>query len=258
MRDSFITYDTKSYEYVELIAKYQLDHFKAEMDFETCKNVLFWLNKNVLHMGNYDGSDVQDALTLLKRSYKTGDGINCLSLSIVLSECLLALGIRARVVYMMPEAIEDGDNHVVVEAYISEWEKWIMLDATYGTYCEDEQGRVLNLDELKNVIQSNEKYTFSENLNYNGETDLDVEDIRNYYEKNVFFFRCKSVQGYGAHREHGDMLEIAPVDFDVHHRMVENLKWRIKQYGECDFFTKWLKYESELENTYMSLEELYR
>lgn len=258
MRDIFITYDTKSYEYVELIAKYQLDHLKAETDFETCKNVLLWLNKNVLHMGNYDGSDVQDALTLLKRSYKTEDGINCLSLSIVLSECLLALGIRARVVYMMPEAIEDGDNHVVVEAYISEWEKWIMLDATYGTYCEDELENVLNLGELKKVIHSNEKYIFSKNLNYNGETDLDVEDIRNYYAKNVFFFRCKSVQGYGAHREHGDMLEIAPVDFDVQHRMVENLKWRIKQYGDCDFFTKWLKYESELENTYMSIEEFYR
>jgi len=258
MSNLFIAYNTKADELVELITQYQLEHFKAEMDFETCKNVLLWLNKSVLHMGNYDGSDVQDALTLLKRGYKTEKGINCLSLSIVLCECLLALGVRARVVYMMPKEVEDGDNHVVVEAYISEWKKWIMLDATYGSFCEDEAGKVLNLGELQKAIQNNEKYIFSENLNYNGETDLDVDDIRDYYAKNVFFFRCKSVQGYGVHREHGNMLEIAPDGFDVHYRMVENLKYRIREYGSCEFFTKWLDYESELKNTYISLEEFYK
>lgn len=258
MSGAYIKYDMKATEFAELIEKYKLTCMKAATDFDTCKNVLHWLNANVLHKGNYDGSDVQDALTLLKRGYKTEQGINCLSLSIVLCECLLALGVRARVVYMMPKEVEDDDNHVVVEAYVSEWKKWIMLDATYGSYCADENGRVLNLGELRNVIQNGEKYTFSENLNYNGETNLDVEDIRNYYAKNVFFFRCKSEQGFGAHREYGNMLEIAPDGFDVHHRMVANLKYRIQQYGEFDLFIKWLKYEEELENTYIELDDFYK
>lgn len=198
-----IKYDMESDEYKELKEKYGLEQMKTPSDFETCRKVLDWVNKNILHVGNYDGSDKQDALTLLERAYKTDDGINCLSMSIVLCECLLALGIRARVVYMMPEAVEDGDNHVVVEAHVTDWKKWIMLDPTYGSYCVDNRGVVLNLYEIRNAIINGDNYNFCENLNYNGETGLDIEDIKNYYAKNVFFFRCKGEQGYGAHREHG-------------------------------------------------------
>ena len=79
MSDTYIKYEMKAAEFSELIEKYQLERMKATTDFDTSKNVLFWLNANVLHMGNYDGSDVQDALTLLKRAYKTEKGINCLS-----------------------------------------------------------------------------------------------------------------------------------------------------------------------------------
>ena len=255
---SNISYRFDSLEYEELKETYKLDDFVGLSDFETCKNVLDWVNKNVIHAGNYDGSDRQDALTLLKRAYPKQKGINCLSMSIVLCECLLALGIPARVVYMMPEAIEDGDNHVVVESYISEWNKWVMLDATYGSYCLNKKGEILNLQEIRNVIKQDEEYQFSDTLNYNGEIDLDMEDIKEYYKKNVFFFRCKSIQAYGSHREHESMIEIAPDGFDVHERMVKNLQYRMKLYGESDYFVKWLKYERELKNVYISEDEFYK
>lgn len=252
-----IIYRTDSLEYKELRDKYNLDDLVGLSNFETCKNVLCWLNKNIIHTGNYDGSDRQDALTLLERAYQTQKGINCLSLSIVLCECLLALGIRTRVVYMMPEAVEDGDNHVVVESYISELSKWVMLDATYGNYCFDICGIPLNLREIQEVINANLDYNFSDSLNYNGETNLDIEDIKAYYKKNVFFFRCKSIQEYGSHREHGNMIEIAPEGFNVHERMVKNLQYRMNLYGESEYFVKWLKYESELENVYISEDAFY-
>jgi len=255
--ESKIIYKIDSMECKKLKEKYHLEKLLGLSDFETCKNVLSWVNKNIVHTGNYDGSDKQDALTLLGRSYQTKKGINCLSMSIVLCECLLALGICSRVVYMMPEAVEDGDNHVVVECYISGFKKWVMLDATYGSYCIDRNGSALNLQEIRNVISRDEDYEFSDTLNYNGETDLDIQDIRQYYKKNVFFFRCKSIQEYGSHREHGNMLEIAPDGFDVHERMVKNLQYRMKLYGEGDYFVKWLKYESELENVYISEDEFY-
>lgn len=254
---SNISYQFDSLEYKELKQTYKLNDFVGKSDFETCKNVLAWVNKNIVHTGNYDGSDRQDALTLLERAFQTQNGINCLSMSIVLCECLLSLGIRARVVYMMPQAVEDGDNHVVVESYSSEWKKWVMLDATYGSYCLDTRGIVLNLQEIRNLIQQGEDYKFSDELNYNGETYLDIEDIKEYYKKNVFFFRCKSVQEYGSHREHGNMVEVAPDGFDVHERMVKNLQYRMKLYGESDYFIKWLKYESTLENEYIKEEEFY-
>lgn len=255
--ESAITYKIDSVEFKELKEKYHLEDLVGLSDFQTCENVLKWVNKNIIHTGNYDGSDRQDALTLLARAYQTQKGINCLSLSIVLCECLLALGIRTRVVYMMPEDVEDGDNHVVVESYISELSKWVMLDATYGSYCYDAHGTILNLREIREVINTGIDYVFSDLLNYNGETNLDIEDIKAYYKKNVFFFRCKSIQEYGSHREHGNMTEITSKGFNVHERMVKNLQYRMKLYGESEYFVKWLKYESELENVYISEDAFY-
>ena len=221
-------------------------------------NLLEWVNKNIRHKGNYDNSDPQDALHLLSLAYiKDNTGINCLSMSIILSECLLASGIYARVVYMMPKAADDGDNHVVAEAFIAEWNKWIMLDPTYGSYCCDSSGEVLNLYEIRKRIINDEEYFFSDKLNYNGETVSDLADLKEYYAKNLFFLRSKARQGYGMHREYGDMVEMAPINFDVHERMLLNLQYRIHEYGECDLFTDWMSYESQLDNRYVDIESFY-
>ena len=82
---SNISYRFDSLEYEELKETYKLDDFVGLSDFETCKNVLDWVNKNVIHAGNYDGSDRQDALTLLKRAYPKQKGINCVKYRFVLS-----------------------------------------------------------------------------------------------------------------------------------------------------------------------------
>ncbi len=94
-------------------------------------------------------------------------------------------------------------------------------------------------------------------MNYNGEIVDDIEDVKNYYAKNLFFLRCKSVQGYGQHREYGNILEIAPIGFDVHKRMVKNLLFRIKEYGDFEMFRIWMKYEESLENKYIDVNSIY-
>ena len=244
-------------EYKELIEKYHLSAFVCQNDLDTALNLLDWVNKHIRHIGNYDNSDRQDALTLLNLAYDKAYGINCLAISIVLAECLLAVNVKARVMYMMPQSAEDGDNHVVVEAFISELNKWIMLDPTYGSYCKGLDGTILNLYELRNYIADNKEYYFSQSMNYNGEQVDDVEDVKNYYAKNLFFLRCKSIQGYGHHVEYGSILEMAPKGFDVHKRMVNNLMFRRKAYGDFEVFRIWMEYEEKLENTYIDIRSIY-
>lgn len=94
------------------------------------------------------------------------------------------------------QAANDGDNHVVAEVFITEWNKWIMLDPTYGSYCQDSSGEVLNLYEIRKRIINAEEYSFSDKLNYNGECVSDLEDLKEYYAKNLFFLRSKAIQGY--------------------------------------------------------------
>lgn len=54
------------------------------------------------------------------------------------------------------------------------------------------------------------------------------------------------------------MMEIAPVGFDVHKRMVANLRFRIAAYGDCEIFQNWMKYEESLPNQYIDIESIYK
>ena len=255
-----ISYIFSCEEYQELEREYGIRHTAGKGGtFLQALHLLEWVHQNIRHKGNYDNSDPQDALHLLSLAYKKeGFGVNCLAMTIVLAECLLAAGMYARVVYMMPAAAADGDNHVVAEVFITEWNKWILLDPTYGSYCADDSGTVLNLYDIRNLVSSGGGYSFSKNLDYNGERVSDLEDIKEYYAKNLFFLRSKSVQGYGVHREFGNMLELAPAGFDVHERMVANLQYRIKEYGACKLFSDWLAYERELCNRYIDINTFYQ
>ena len=252
-----IIYCLNSPEYTELNARFNLKAIAGESDLDKAINLLAWVNKYVRHTGNYDNSDDQDAISLLSLSYKKDFAVNCLSMSIVLAECLLSVGVRARVMYMMPQSEVDEDNHVVVEAYVSELDKWIMVDPTYGSYCLDSKGNILNLWEIRNIVANDQDYYFSDTINYNGEIIKEIEDVREYYAKNLFFLRCRSVQGYGQHREYKNMLEIAPLGFDVHKRMINNLQYRIDTFGDYPVFQTWKSYEENLKNIYIDIASIY-
>lgn len=255
--DIQIEYNHQDSEFALLEEKYHLSEIAGNTDWEKVLNLLVWVNKHIHHTGGYDNSDSQDALTLLELAFDKEYGMNCLAMSIILCECLLAVNVKARVMYMMPKNAEDGDNHVVVEAFVSEKNKWIMVDPTYGSYCFDSNGNILNLYEMRNHIIRDEDYHFSDSMNYNGIKVDDIDDVKEYYAKNLFFLRCKKVQGYGRHREYGNILEIAPMGFDVHKRMVENLQFRIETYGDLELFRIWQRYEEGLENRYIDINSIY-
>lgn len=256
-----IEYRMQDPEYITLEDKYHISQIAGDNDLDKALNLLAWVNEHIHHTGNYDNSDTQDALTLLEVAFDKDYGINCLAMSIVLCECLLAVNVKARVMYMMPRNAEDGDNHVVVEAFISDTNKWIMLDPTYGSYCLDSCGNILNLYEIRNHIARGEDYCFSASINYNGvklEDIEEIDDVKDYYAKDLFFLRCKSLQGYGQHREYGNMMEIAPIGLDVHKRMIDNLDFRINTYGDFEIFRIWKKYEENLENKYIDVTSIYK
>lgn len=227
-------------------------------DRKRVENLLQWLSAHVRHDGCYGNAESQDALTLLNLAYDNeAAGINCLALAVILAECCLAVGIPARVVYMMPYRVDDADNHVVAEVWIRELGKWVMLDPTYGSYCLSPDKVPLHLLEIRDRLCDGDAICFSDGLQYNGDRGIDREDILEYYAKNLFFLRVKRVQAYGKHISFSDMLEIAPENFDVHTRMVENLKERINRFGSCDIFQKWMAFEREWTHIYMTPERFY-
>jgi len=203
-------------DYTAFTAKYPIAEIAGNgTDFEKCKNLLFWLTAHTFHKGDfYDPNDTRDAADWLAHAYDNDaeHGINCLMLSQVLTECLLSQGIRARRVFLMPFSPNDGDNHVVTEAYAADLGRWVFLDPTYGAYVTDDDGIPLNVLEIRRRLAARKPLHFNAEANYNG-TPIDQRDIEAYYAKDFAHFHIQPVQGRLANRME-ERIYFAPIGFD--------------------------------------------
>ena len=108
--------DNSHPDFSRLKSKYPIESIAGEGDdLSKALNLLHWVSEHIYHKGDYAGSVPQNAIDLLAYSYDEGyeNGINCVCLAKILAECLLAIGLQARQVFIMPCSPYDGDNHVV-------------------------------------------------------------------------------------------------------------------------------------------------
>lgn len=236
--------------YDDLKAAYPIESTAGEGDdFERAVRLLKWLSANTKHKGNYDNHIAPHAKPLLDYSFGNNEnGINCAALSAALTEILLAVGIKARCVFMMPLSPYDSDNHVVVEAYSEKLGKWYMLDPTYGLYASY-NGVPQSIMEIRALLADGEKPEFNGDAHYNGEK-YDVEYTYDYYAKNMYWFFVNDIQGYS--RDDAVVLAIAPVGFDAKKFRLANIDYRIKLYGTNEFIEKWREDEERSAYIYVS------
>jgi len=213
----------------------------AGSDFDKIVSLLHWEAKHIFHKGDYDNHVINRAMDLLEYSYnKSAEyGINCRSLSIVLTECYLSIGIKARTIYLMPLSPYDRDNHVVCEAWSNEYNKWIMVDPTYGLYLVDEKKTPLNVMEIRERLAFQKELNLNEGCHYNG-NELDKNEILEYYAKDFFYFQIRKIHGYNMDGiENNWMITIAPKGYDVKKKELANIDYRIKQWGDNESFQNW-------------------
>ncbi|EGT3616761.1 transglutaminase domain-containing protein [Clostridium perfringens] len=234
------TYDEELAE--KLKAKYNLLEIAEEGNsFSKANNLLNWLSSNVYHHPTYDNHIKNNALDLLEYSFKQGAdrGINCRALSITLVDCLLSIGLKARVIYLMPCSPYDWDNHVVCEVYVPELSKWIMLDPTYSTYFMDENNNILNVLELRDLLANRGRFKVSKNLNYNGNNDGDLEELRTYFAKNLFYLQFKEFQGFNSEElKEYNLIRIVPKGYEVKKSALVHV----------DYMGEFIEDKKELEN----------
>lgn len=212
-------------------------------EFDKIISLLQWETDHIFHKGDYDNHIRNRAVDLFEYSYdkEAEKGINCRSLSISLTECYLSVGIKARVVYLMPFSPYDGDNHVVCEAWSKDYNKWIMVDPTYGLYLMDEEGTPLNIIEIREKLAFQEKLKFNEGCHYNG-NPIEEKEIIEYYAKDFFYFQIKRIQGYDVENiENNWMVTIAPNGYNVKKRIIANIDYRIKKWGDNEQLQRWRK-----------------
>jgi len=239
--------------------KYEMDHPSYELlrdkydlikiagkdsDLSKALNLLTWLSESVSYKGN-SGNEFteQNAFELLNYAFGKGEkyGINCLALSITLSECFHAVGLTSKVVSLNPLSPYDCDNHVVVSVYIEENRKWIMVDPTYNAYISDLEGNILGLVELREKLANQDEVIFNKGVNCNGDYCIDHEELKTYMAKNLFYFRSSQIQTFGSHELRENTIEFVPRGFNVKERMIENNKYLIKTLAKTDVFIKRLE-----------------
>ena len=243
--------------YEELKSKYPIvDIAGAGDDFSKTKNLLHWVSNNIYHMSDYAGSIPANAIDYLSHAFKkdASFGINCVALSIILSECLLAIGIKARKVFMMPCSPYDGDNHVVVQAYIKEMKKWVMFDPTLNAVINNEKGEFLSLLELRQHLADQMPIFFNKEAKYNDDewTEESAKANTEYFAKNLFYFHFSEVStfneenhpaGISNHR----IINLCPQNYHPKDTVMTNLAYRKRLYGEQPWMKEAVKQINKLQ-----------
>ena len=224
-------------------------------DFSKAVNLLHWVSNNIYHMGNYMGSIPANAIDYLDHAFNKDalHGINCVGLSTVLSECLLSIGIKARKVFIMPCSPYDGDNHVVVQAYIKEMGKWIMFDPTLNAYLNNEKGEYLSLLELRSHLADQASVFFNKEAKYNDDiwTEESAKSNIEYLAKNLFYFQMPEINTFNEGNDPIDaqqsrLFALCPQGFCPGRIFLSNVEYRKRLYGE----QPWMKDAIEHASTF--------
>lgn len=161
---------------------------------EQAKNLLAWAHDLVPHDGSQPLPRQRDAISLIEHAQSTGQGLNCRGLAIILSESLLSVGIKSRIVELLPRDFST-DSHVVTLAYLPELERWVFFDPSYRAYFVDAAGQPLGVAEIRASLRSGKAIIANPEINYNG-GPLDV-DYPHYLSKNLYRFASPEYSGFG-------------------------------------------------------------
>ena len=215
-------------------------------DFSKAENIMHWISGNVYHKGDYSGSIADNSLDLLDYAFGKGSGygINCAALATILSECLMAVGINAKKVFIKPCSPYDGDNHVVVHVFINEIKKWVMFDPTLNAYVMNEQGKYLSLLDLRSHLANQKPVFFNNKAKYNDEvwtSDTTKVNI-DYFAKNLFYFQTSEISTFNnKDTPNNRFITLCPNGYNPKQVLLNNIEYRIKKYGDGAYLQEWLE-----------------
>ena len=190
-------------------------------DQERAIRVMLWVHGLTRHSVKPSTPKDLSALNLIRLCQQQGKRINCWMYSIILNECLLSLGISSRMVHLLPPKERPNESHFVVEVYVRESGKWIMLDPDMRGYFMDEFGEVLGVAEIRTRLTTGEELRVSDTLNLQGVQWLPRRLLgplyTAYISKNIFRVACSQFSGQVRAKSEGQRItyELIP---DGYHR----------------------------------------
>ncbi len=137
-------------EYIKIKEKYRIPNIESkETDFDKAVAIMQWLTDHTHYCGMQFHILPDDTLKILEFSFDKGfrGAINCRDKAIVLTDLLIAYGIKAYPILL--ENITKTECHFVTHVFCSEINKWVVLDPSFNCYFTDENSKILNIFELR-------------------------------------------------------------------------------------------------------------
>lgn len=138
----------------KLRTSYELDGVVAgqRSDYDKVRAVSRWVRSRWEHNGDNEPRKA-DPISILQEAAE-GKRFRCVEYSIVVAAALNSIGVPARVLALKTEDVEtreSGAGHVVAEAYLTDAQKWIMVDGQWDVI-PTLKGRPLNAVELQDAL----------------------------------------------------------------------------------------------------------
>ena len=144
-------------------------------------NHLTITNANRLPSFNLEKWDTYNVLNIMEEAPFECD---CGTYSMVLTEILLSMGYKARWVQCLPLDLRYDDSHVVVQVFIEEKQKWIILDPALNCCYFNVDGEPLDLSALRNSLLHQKRIIIP------GNTVKEKDRLIKYWKKNIIRFHC--------------------------------------------------------------------
>lgn len=143
---------------VQLRKEYPIDSIASteNTDLGKIRKIASWVHSLWKHDGMNE-PEKKDALYILHEVAK-GKRFRCVEYGIVTSACLNSIGIKARTLSLRTSDVETrpvGAGHVLLEAYVNDLNKWIMIDPQWDIIPHI-NGTPLNAVELQSGITNSE------------------------------------------------------------------------------------------------------
>jgi hypothetical protein len=161
------------------------------------KNLLTFVHNTIKHDGERPNPKRMNSIDLAEACKDGSRGLNCRGLAIVLNECYLAMGFKSRVVTCMPK-VYINDCHAINVVYSESLRKWIWVDPTHNAWVTDENGTMLNIQEVRERLRTDSPLVLNEEANWNNYIRITKQEyLDQYMAKNLYYLSCILHNEYG-------------------------------------------------------------
>lgn len=174
---------------------------------EYVERLFSWIGSSLKHNGYTKYRGPLYGGEILEYAIDKGEGINCLMHGILLQEILFQSGFNAHLVQSNPYDYKIGDCHWLINLYVKEFNKWMMIDPVWLGFCTNSEGIPLDFFEIRKSIIEKEPFF------------VNKQNKVKYYEylmcRYLFFFGFFKFNGIGTFEKNNQQkIYIAPQNFD--------------------------------------------